>query len=173
MRDRLIDLLKSNHKAEQLRQMGIAIGKYEDDCVEAMLADFLLANGVIVPPCKVGQTVYKICPKCNERHNGSCEHCAWGGCIMSGCDIGVRVCSDGSYGEYNLQIVPRKVTKYDIITVFELWNIMYFATEEEAYAAKEEYVTIRNIQDRHERYDAYKTWKAKREKNYSFLEVGE
>ena len=26
------------------------------------LADYLLANGVIVPPCKVGQTVYEIQP---------------------------------------------------------------------------------------------------------------
>lgn len=58
MRDRLIELLKMPHKAEKLRQMGAAIGEYEDDCVEAMVADYLLANGVIVPPCKVGQTVY-------------------------------------------------------------------------------------------------------------------
>lgn len=58
MRDRLIELLKSPHKAEQLRQMGVTIGKYEDDCVEAMIADFLLANGVIVPPCKVGDVVW-------------------------------------------------------------------------------------------------------------------
>ena len=54
MRDKLIELLKSPHKAEQLRQMGVTIGKYEDDCVEAMIADFLLANGVIAPPCTVG-----------------------------------------------------------------------------------------------------------------------
>ena len=58
MRNRLIELLKSPHKAEQLRQKGVAIGNYEDDCIEAMIADFLLAEGVIVPPCKVGQTVW-------------------------------------------------------------------------------------------------------------------
>lgn len=60
MRNRLIELLKSPHKAEQLRQNGVAIGKYEDDCVEAMIADFLLANGVIVLPCAIGETVYHI-----------------------------------------------------------------------------------------------------------------
>lgn len=27
------------------------------------IADYLLANGVIVPPCKVGDTVYEILPK--------------------------------------------------------------------------------------------------------------
>lgn len=58
MRQRLIELLKTPHKAEKLRQTGTAIGDYEDDCIEAMIADFLLANGVIVPPCKVGDTVW-------------------------------------------------------------------------------------------------------------------
>lgn len=62
-REKLIELLKSPHKAEQLRKIGANIGKYEDDCVESMVADFLLANGVIVPPCKVGDTVYVISDK--------------------------------------------------------------------------------------------------------------
>lgn len=57
-RERLVELLKTPHKAEQLRQMGVSIGNYEDDCIEAMVADFLIANGVIVPPCKVGDRVY-------------------------------------------------------------------------------------------------------------------
>ena len=60
MRERLIELLKSPHKAEQLRQMGVTIGGYEDDCVEAMIADYLIANGVILPPCKVGDTVFEV-----------------------------------------------------------------------------------------------------------------
>ena len=60
LRERLIELLKTPHKAEKLRQTGTAIGDYEDDCIEAMIADFLLANGVIVPPCAVGDTVYHI-----------------------------------------------------------------------------------------------------------------
>lgn len=59
MKERLVKLLKSPHKAEQLRKMGVSIGNYEDDCVESMVADFLLANGVIVPPCKVGDNVYE------------------------------------------------------------------------------------------------------------------
>lgn len=29
--------------------------------LEEKLADYLLANGVIVPPCKVGDTVYSFC----------------------------------------------------------------------------------------------------------------
>ena len=45
MRDRLIELLEEGHKKHL----------YYDQ-----IADYLLKNGVIVPPCKVGQTVYKI-----------------------------------------------------------------------------------------------------------------
>lgn len=59
-REKLIELLKSPHKAERLREIGVDIGAYQDDCIEAMIADYLLANGVIVPPCKVGDTVYYI-----------------------------------------------------------------------------------------------------------------
>lgn len=32
------------------------------------IADFLLANGVIVPPCKVGDKVYQIKPSLRERY---------------------------------------------------------------------------------------------------------
>lgn len=42
MRDRLIELLGDYLYSEQI-------------------ADYLLANGVIVPPCKVGDTVYFLC----------------------------------------------------------------------------------------------------------------
>lgn len=59
-RDLLIGLLKSPHKAEQLRKIGIHIAEYEDDCIEAMVADFLLANGVIVPPCKIGTHLWRV-----------------------------------------------------------------------------------------------------------------
>ena len=48
MRDRLIELLEEKLNFEFLSHQ-----------IEA-LADYLLANGVIVPPCKVGDTVYYI-----------------------------------------------------------------------------------------------------------------
>lgn len=166
MKERLIKLLKQadENSANKL------ITDYDDAIIDN--AEYLIAHGVIVPPCKVGQTVYKICPKCNDRHNESCEHCAWCGCNSSGCDIGVKVYSDGSYNEKTLQIVPRKVTPHTIITIFELWGIMYFATEEEANAAKAEYDTIRNIQDRRKRYKKYKEWETKRKTYYAFLKGG-
>lgn len=33
---------------------------YVNNCTVGKLADYLLSNGVIVPPCKVGQTIYRI-----------------------------------------------------------------------------------------------------------------
>ena len=49
-RDRLIELL-------------IDSSRYIDEQRGEAIADYLLANGVIVPPCKVGQTVYYIAGK--------------------------------------------------------------------------------------------------------------
>ena len=132
-------------------------------------ADCLINNGVTILPCKVGQTVYKICPKCNDRHDGSCKHCAWSGCHMTGCDVGVRVYSDGSHNDKPLQIVPRKVTKNNFVNTLEHWNLMYFATEDEARTAMTEYDAIRKIEDKDERYAAYKAWEKEREIVFPFL----
>lgn len=51
MRDRLIELIG---EAKAIEASGI-------DCkvTYEYIADYLLANGVIVPPCKVGDTVYE------------------------------------------------------------------------------------------------------------------
>ena len=141
--------------------------------IEERCSSFKDRNRFIELPCKVEQMVYKICPKCNEGHSGSCKNCAWRGCLGYGCDIGVRVYSDGSFNKHELQIVPSRVTAHNIITIFKLWNIMYFATEEEANTAKEEYDAIRKIEDRKKRYRTYKAWQTKREKHYAFLEEDE
>ena len=69
MRDRLIELLCDIEcKGEDFRNGGCAFRKDErcikidnlDMCMIGCIADNLLANGVIVPPCKVGDTVYEI-----------------------------------------------------------------------------------------------------------------
>ena len=57
MRDRLIKLLENVDRDSELLL-------YSDLCLYdteiQIIADYLLANGVIVPPCKVGDKVYKI-----------------------------------------------------------------------------------------------------------------
>lgn len=57
MRDRLIDLLKISPQLDILDHNGWG---------EA--ADYLLANGVIVPPCKVGDKIYYL-----DRHSKKVE----------------------------------------------------------------------------------------------------
>ena len=58
MRDRLIELIND------MQDKGFVSAKGEDEISchvsNKSIADYLLKNGVIVPPCKVGQTVYKI-----------------------------------------------------------------------------------------------------------------
>jgi hypothetical protein len=57
MRDRLIELLKE--AKGKCKDCGDCVGYGKGDlCGEYLKADHLLANGVIVPPCKVGETVY-------------------------------------------------------------------------------------------------------------------
>ena len=58
-RDRLIELLKKPNKTAILRKINPQFVTDETD-EESIVADYLLANGVICPPCKVGQTVYYI-----------------------------------------------------------------------------------------------------------------
>ena len=54
MRDRLIELLKNSRHLDVM---------YGDDRTYGKAADELLANGVIVPPCKVGDRLYRILKK--------------------------------------------------------------------------------------------------------------
>lgn len=70
MRDRLIELLQSAPAdCEGNRNVGV-------------IADYLLANGVIVPPCKVGDVVYAIVPTYSTCHLGT----SWNEIACEGCE---------------------------------------------------------------------------------------
>ncbi len=64
MRDRLIELLLNVPKLPVIF-CGRAIGKTYQTA--ASIADHLLANGVIVPPCKVGDKVFFIVDMSNHK----------------------------------------------------------------------------------------------------------
>lgn len=51
-------------------------------CHYDTIADHLLANGVIVPPCKVGDTVYSIVPTYSKCHLGA----SWDEIRCQGCE---------------------------------------------------------------------------------------
>lgn len=61
MRDRLIELI-SDKENELLRSYPYTTDEYRTACI----ADHLIENGVILPPCNVGDTVYWILPYFNE-----------------------------------------------------------------------------------------------------------
>ena len=58
MRDRLIELIRCA-EVHPVKGVVITVGSQYSPGFIADIADNLLANGVIVPPCKVGDTVYK------------------------------------------------------------------------------------------------------------------
>lgn len=118
--------------------------------------------------CLIGDIVYKICPRCNDRHNGTCENCAWSGCIWNYCSIDVKIYEDGSFINNPLQVVKRRVRENDFIHINEQFNVTYFASEEEALKAIAEYDAIRNIEDSNDRYNEFVRWTEGRKSNVSF-----
>lgn len=60
MRDRLVELIAEGRElCEQIPCEGCTRNcKGLNDCIAKVQADYLLANGVIAMPCKVGDTVY-------------------------------------------------------------------------------------------------------------------
>lgn len=115
-------------------------------------------------PIWLGDTVYKICPKCNDKHNGTCEHCAWSSAIMNGCDVGVRIYDDGSFNKHPLQILKMQVTERNFFTICKNMGTMYHDSYIKAEKAISEYDKIRNITDKEERYNAYKLWRGNNKK---------
>lgn len=69
-RDRLIELLKQANTLyldylERMDQKGLI----DTEGRAEYIADYLIANNIILPPCKVGDTVYK-CHTVNLKPNG-------------------------------------------------------------------------------------------------------
>jgi hypothetical protein len=67
MRDRLIKLLQeADKKCKGTTLCETCIGYAEGrECINHLSADYLLSNGVIVPPCKVGDSCYPL-PRCRK-----------------------------------------------------------------------------------------------------------
>ena len=64
-RERLVELIRQGEKAFADKYEG-KVMLHIDELYE-FIADYLLANGVIVPPCKVGETVFKIVKLYGDR----------------------------------------------------------------------------------------------------------
>ena len=104
----------------------------------AELEDKIEKGTLIELPCKVGDTVYKICPKCNDRHNESCKNCAWAGCISyDGCSV-FGLWGDGNYPPEKCTIVPYTMDYRFIPVVLKHIGTKIFLTREEAEKRLEE-----------------------------------
>lgn len=99
------------------------LGAYED----------LEEQGLLVKlPCQIGETVYRICPKCNDKHNQSCENCAWRFSLAhNGCNV-YGLWSDGQYAATECHVVPYKVSWNYIPNLLEHLGKTVFLTKEEA-----------------------------------------
>lgn len=64
MRERLIELLKMAKLSARNKMMYSDIDDVIDTSYEVLQADYLLENGVVVLPCKVGDVVYSIDENC-------------------------------------------------------------------------------------------------------------
>ena len=130
-RERLVDLLKSSNKdvATQLL-MGSCDERIKNlDRVNELRADYLLANGVIVPPCKVGQTVWanRDCFYLSYTEHGKVIPCEV---------IGIKETKKGKY----ILLKPLLIETYGMRRVnrwfpFSVIGKTVFLTEEEAEQA--------------------------------------
>lgn len=114
-----------------------ASADYEKSRRLVELAEADVKGGLLVAPFKLGATVYRICPKCNDRHNGSCENCAWRGTGgVEGCNV-FGLWNDGQYPPEKCTIVPWNATWNRMPLIIQYLGIRIFPTYEEAKAALE------------------------------------
>lgn len=116
--------------------------------------------------CCIGDMVYKICPKCNDNHVGTCKNCAWEGCSLP-CTVTNIVYKDGSC-KSNLQAVLIKVNDKNFVYVNETWNVHHFGTKIAAEQAIREFKLITEIDDPTTRYGTYVEWVRDRDTKIDF-----
>lgn len=83
----------------------------------------------------IGKPYYRICPKCNDDHNGTCKNCAWSSCLTcEGCRV-FGFWNDGQYcGERN-HVVMKILTWNEIPTIVEEYGHFVFLDREDAELA--------------------------------------
>lgn len=137
MRERLIELLKKARIKETYTTSDGKPVTTIDRCIVdfeevSILADYLLKNGIIAPPCKAGDKVYEVDTFVNEK----CRDClhfrdhgeGWLLCKKSDGDIKPKSC---------IAIEEKVATENDILhwLYFEQYNKTIFLTKEQAEQA--------------------------------------
>ena len=124
-RERLIELLLNVDYALDTD------GRKARDSAE-FIADFLLANGVIVPPCKVGDTVYVIMETSCEDIDGVYTTCEFYNLKSENlCTLPKGKCP------YRYRIAECYVNEMNLLSFTAKWGKTVFTSREEAEAELE------------------------------------
>ena len=131
-RDRLIELLlQANTEADKQGFSNcLVLGRKAE-----FLVDHLLANGVIVPPCKVGDTVYTLREVSCEDIDGANTECEYYG---FGTDDRICTLEKPQKCPYRYRIFKSLVTEYNLLSFARQWGKTVFLTKEEAEQALKE-----------------------------------
>lgn len=125
MKDRLVELLKKTRCNKNCS--GFGKSEFCKGCSSyerfVKSANYLLENGVIVPPCKVGDIVYFVARN-NGKPIGTIDEIE---IVMIG-KTETGFCAKGKLGENTFDIIPH----------FEIDNYTFFASREEAQAKLKE-----------------------------------
>jgi hypothetical protein len=126
-RDRLIELVD---KAKE---------EYANDITDHTETDYivecLLNNGVILPPCKVGRTVYSLREVSCEDIDGAYTECKYYG---FGTDDRICTLNKPQKCPHKYRIFKCLVTEYNLISFSRQWGKTVFLTKEEAEQALKE-----------------------------------
>ena len=140
-REKLIELISvAEDKCDSIYDCDSCEYVLPGSCRKELIADYLLANGVIVPPCKVGDIVYVItvkrpcyaCVLCTDFCHKSCSFDD-----RNKLEIKIaRVCGIEKNGEINkvhLEIDKSKIChSYEYTCWFQDFGKTVFITKEEA-----------------------------------------
>ena len=124
MRERLIELIKQGDKTFADKYEGKVMSHIDE--VYEFVADYLLANGVIVPPCKVGDTVYNLMECSCENIDGVYTVCEF-------YDEGMCACKTICTHLYRIE--KCLVTDGNLLIFTKKWGKTVFLTKEEAEQA--------------------------------------
>lgn len=134
-RERLIEILKlGSCPSPYLCDENCKYANLER-CYEERTADLLLEHGVIVPPCKIGDTVYRITQcSCEDIDGGQTE------CEFYGFGTDDRICElpNDVKCPYKLRVAGCNVTEMNIFMFAKEWGSATFPTCEEAERALKE-----------------------------------
>ena len=133
-RERLIELLKEKQAYGKTAFSIYPISNEE-------VADHLLANGVIVPPCKVGDKMYKLCSVNSKIEMGSmwdgrtvetnCDRCGYRSCYCH--NIGLRERNNPNF----IDVIEEKtISSLEfLVRIMPYVGTIWFTTKEEAEQA--------------------------------------